>query len=40
MTANLGDGLPEGLLEVRTRCLFVMRLDVRPLQIIGATPGA
>jgi hypothetical protein len=40
MTADLGDGLPEALQEVRTRCLFVMRLDVRPLQIIGAMPGA
>ena len=35
----LKDDLPEPLRSVRTRSLFVMRLDVRPLQIIGATPG-
>jgi hypothetical protein len=40
MTAGLRDGLPDALQEVRTRSLFVMRLDVRPLQIIGAAPGA
>jgi hypothetical protein len=28
-----------GLREIRTRPLFVMRLDVRPLQIVGGTPG-
>jgi len=39
MTTSLRDGLPDTLREVRTRPLFVMRLDVRPLQIIGATPG-
>jgi hypothetical protein len=39
MTTSLRD-LPDPLREVRTRPLFVMRLDVRPLQIIGATPGA
>ena len=32
--------LPDALKSVSTRPLFVMRLDVRPLQIIGATPGA
>jgi hypothetical protein len=32
--------LPETLQGVRTRPLFVMRLDVRKLQIVGATPGA
>ena len=31
--------LPIPLREVRTRPLFVMRLDVRPLQIVGRTPG-
>jgi hypothetical protein len=31
--------LPIPLREVRTRPLFVMRLDVRPLQIVGPTPG-
>jgi len=40
MTANLRDGLPGALREVRTRPLFVMPLDVHPLQIIGAAPGA
>jgi hypothetical protein len=39
MTTSLRDGLPDTLREVRTRPLFVLRLDVRPLQIIGATPG-
>jgi hypothetical protein len=39
MATSLRDGLPDALREVRTRPLFVMRLDVRPLQIIGATPG-
>jgi hypothetical protein len=32
--------LPEVLKSVRARPLFVMRLDVHPLQIVGATPGA
>ena len=32
--------LPEILKSVRTRPLFVMRLDVRPFVEIGATPGA
>jgi hypothetical protein len=40
MTANLRDSLPDALREVRFRPLFVMRLDVHPLQIIGAAPGA
>ena len=39
MTTSLRDGPPDALREVRTRPLFVMRLDVRPLQIIGATLG-
>jgi hypothetical protein len=39
MTTSLRD-YPDTLREVRTRPLFVMRLDVRPLQIIGATPSA
>ena len=39
MTKSLRDDLPDSLREVRTRPLFVMHLDVRPLQIIGATPG-
>jgi len=40
MTTNLTDNLPDALKAVRTRPLFVMRLDVRRLQIIGATPGS
>lgn len=31
--------LPEALASVRTRPLFVMRLNVRPLQIVGQSPG-
>jgi hypothetical protein len=38
--ASLRNGLPEVLRDVRARSLFVMRLDVRPLQIIGAASGA
>ncbi len=34
------NGLPETLRSVRTRPLFVMRLDVRPLLVIGRTPDA
>lgn len=33
------EDLPNALRQVSTRPLFVMRLNVRPLQIIGATPG-
>jgi Protein of unknown function (DUF3237) len=40
MTVSLRDSLPDALREVRTKPLFVMHLDVRPLQIIGATPSA
>jgi len=40
MPASLIDNLPHALKTVRTRPLFVMRLDVRKLQIIGATPGS
>ena len=39
MSTSLNDNLPEVLKTVRTRPLFVMRLDVRKLQIVGATPG-
>ena len=39
MTVNLRDSLPDILREVRTKSLFVMRLDVHPLQIIGQAPG-
>lgn len=40
MTARLNDDLSETLKSVRTRPLLVMRLDVPPLVIVGATPGA
>src|SRR6202158_3671986 len=40
MSASLIDNLPEVLKSLRTRPLFVMRLEVRKLQIVGATPGA
>jgi hypothetical protein len=40
MSEIIYDDLPEALKSVRTRPLFVMRLDVQPLQIIGATPGS
>jgi hypothetical protein len=40
MSTRLTDDLPEVLKTVRTRPLFVMHLDVRKLQIVGATPGA
>jgi hypothetical protein len=34
------NNLPETLKSVRAQPLFVMRLNVKPLQIVGATPGA
>lgn len=39
MSPSLADSLPEVLKSVRTRPLFVMKLDVRPLLIVGPTPG-
>src|SRR6202047_4557779 len=39
MSPSLIDNLPEALKTLRTRPLFVMRLNVRKLQIVGATPG-
>jgi hypothetical protein len=39
MSTRLNDNLPEVLTTLRTQSLFVMRLDVRKLQIVGATPG-
>jgi uncharacterized protein DUF3237 len=39
MADGLRSDLPEALRDVRTRSLIVMRLDVRPLQVIGAAPG-
>ena len=40
MSIALNQNLPEVLRSVRTRPLFVMRVDVRKLLIVGATPGA
>jgi hypothetical protein len=39
MTETPLDLLPAALREIRTRPLFVMRLDVLPIQVVGATPG-
>jgi hypothetical protein len=39
MSETRFDGLPEVLKTVRTRPLFVMHLRVRPLVVVGATPG-
>ena len=39
MSTTLNDNLPEVLRSLRTRSLFVMRLEVRKLQNIGATPS-
>jgi hypothetical protein len=40
MSTSLNEDLPEVLKTVRTRPLFVMRLDVRPLIVVGAPPDA
>jgi hypothetical protein len=40
MSTGLNDNLPDTLKSVQTRPLFVMRLDVRKLQIVGPSPGA
>ena len=40
MSVGLNDNLHEVLKAVRTRPLFVMHLDVRKLQIVGAAPGS
>jgi hypothetical protein len=40
MSSNLNDDLPEALQTLRSRPLFTMRLAVRPLVIVGVTPGA
>lgn len=39
MTEAPLDLLPAALREIRTRPLFVMRLDVLPMQVVGAAPG-
>jgi hypothetical protein len=38
--ATMFDDLPDVMQRVRTKPLFVMRLNVRKLQVIGAAPGA
>jgi hypothetical protein len=40
MCASTDELLPQALSNVRTRPLFVMKLSVRPYQVIGATPGS
>lgn len=40
MPADPNDNLHEVLKSVRTRPLFVIRLDVRKLQVVGETPGS
>jgi Protein of unknown function (DUF3237) len=40
MTSDLLNTLPAALTQIMTRPLFVMRLSVLPLQVIGATPAA
>jgi hypothetical protein len=39
MSEQLRDNLPEVLKSIRTRPLFVFRLDVRPLQMVGGPEG-
>jgi hypothetical protein len=38
MSDNPSDELPDALLELRSRPLFVMRLSVRPILDVGSTP--
>jgi len=40
MSTPLFDDLPTPLQSVQTRPLFVMRLDVKPIVIVGETPGS
>jgi hypothetical protein len=40
MTSGLSDSLPQLLKSVRTRPLFVMRFDVRPIVVTDPTPVA
>jgi hypothetical protein len=39
MSTPLFDELPATLKRVQARPLFVMRLDVKPIVVVGATPG-
>jgi hypothetical protein len=38
--SSLTQGLPEALKTLQVRALFVMRLEVPPLFVVGATPDA
>jgi hypothetical protein len=38
MSAPLNVNLPDNLKNIRTRPMFVMHLDVKPLLIVGSTP--
>ena len=40
MSERLNEDLPDALKTVRTRPLFVVRLDVPAILDVGATPGA
>jgi hypothetical protein len=40
MSTLLNDALPDALKTVRTRSLFILRLRVPPLYVVGATPNA
>lgn len=40
MSPSLFDSLPTPLQSIGTRPLFVVRLDVKPIVVVGATPGA
>jgi hypothetical protein len=40
MATALNQNLPDALKSIRTRPLFVLRLQVAPYYVVGATPGA
>jgi len=40
MATALSQNLPDALNSIRTRPLFVLRLQVPPYYVVGATPGA
>jgi hypothetical protein len=40
MATALSQNLPDALKSIRTRPLFVLRLQVPPYYVVGATPGA
>jgi hypothetical protein len=40
MATDLSENLPDTLKSIRTRPLFVLRLQVAPYYVVGATPGA